>query len=173
MSDSFITVIGIFLSIILMFVFPLTEFGSKNDELSQTVVQVAVSDFVNKVATQGKITYFDYNKLVQQINSTGNAFDVQIELKILDDNARRLAVAENFSNIANNKYYSVYTTTILNKIENGEDYKLKNDDYITVTVKNTNITIGTQLKNFLYKLIGKDTYTIGASASALVLNAAN
>ena len=173
MSDSFITVIGIFLSIILMFVFPLTEFGSKNDELSQTVVQVAVSDFVNKVATQGKITYVDYNKLVHQINSTGNAFDIQMELKILDDNARRLAVAENFSNIANNKYYSVYTTTILNKIENGEDYKLKNDDYITVTVKNTNITIGTQLKNFLYKLIGKDTYTIGASASALVLNATN
>lgn len=50
---------------------------------------------------------------------------------------------------------------------------LKNDDYVIVTVKNTNITMGTQLKNFLYNLIGKDTYTIGASASALVLNAGN
>ena len=68
------------------------------------------------------------------------------------------------------RYYSVYTNEILEKVnssENGE-YLLKKDDYIVVTVKNTNITLGTQLKNILYKLIGKDTYTVGTSASALV-----
>ena len=58
MSDTLITIIGIILAVVLMFIFPLTEFGSKNDELSQTVAQVTVSNFTNKVATQGKITRF-------------------------------------------------------------------------------------------------------------------
>lgn len=56
MSDTLMTIIGIFLAVILMFIFPLMEIGGKSDEMSQTVVEVAVSDFVNKVATQGKIT---------------------------------------------------------------------------------------------------------------------
>ena len=79
----------------------------------------------------------------------------------------------NYSSVGEHNYYSVYTNTILEKIRETEQYQLKNDDYIIVTVKNTNITLGTQLKNFLYKLIGNDTYTIGASASALVLNSGN
>ena len=51
-------IIGIFLAVLLMFIFPLMEIGGKSDEIAQTVVQVAVSNFVNKVATQGKITRF-------------------------------------------------------------------------------------------------------------------
>ena len=41
------------------------------------------------------------------------------------------------------------------------------------TVKNTNITIASQVKNFVYSIVGKDTYTIAGSASALVVNTGN
>ena len=58
MSDTLMAIIGIFLAVLLMFIFPLMEIGGKSDEIAQTVVQVAVSNFVNKVATQGKITRF-------------------------------------------------------------------------------------------------------------------
>jgi len=170
MSDTLMTILGIFLAVLLMFLFPLMEIGGKNDEISQTVVQVVVSDFVNKVATQGKITEFDYDELVQKLHATGNSYDIQIEAKILDDNPRRSTTTGDSNLLGEYKYYSVYTNTILEELENEQEYLLKNDDYIVVTVKNTNITMGTQLKNFLYNLIGKDTYTIGTSASALVLN---
>ena len=170
MSDTLMTIIGIFLAMILMFIFPLMEMAGKNDELSQTVVQVTVTDFVNKTASQGKITESDYTALVQKLFSTGNVFDIQIEAKILDDNPRRATTTKDRNLVGENQYYSVYTNSILEKLRNSGEYCLKNDDYINVTVKNTNITLGTQLKNFLYKLIGKDTYTIGTSASALVLN---
>ena len=181
MSDTLMTIIGIFLAVILMFVFPLMEIAGKNDEMSQTVAQVAVSDFVNKVASTGKITEFDYNELIQKLYATGNSYDIQIEAKIIDDNPRRATTTTSSGLLGEYKYYSVYTNTILEKIrdnaiKNGEgtgEYVLKKDDYIIVTVKNTNITIGTQLKNLMYKLIGKDTYTIGTSASALVLNSGN
>lgn len=171
MSDTLMTIIGIFLAVVLMFIFPLMEMAGKNDEIAQTVTQVAVSDFVNTVAAQGKITQFDYNELIQKLYATGNAYDIQIEAQILDDNPRRATTTATSGLQGEYKYYSVYTNTILDAV-NGEKgiYQLKKDDYIIVSVKNTNITIGTQLKNFLYKMIGKDTYTIGTSASALVLN---
>lgn len=171
MSDTLMTIIGIFLAVVLMFIFPLMEMAGKNDEIAQTVTQVAVSDFVNTVAAQGKITQFDYNELIQKLYATGNAYDIQIEAQILDDNPRRATTTATSDLQGEYKYYSVYTNTILDAV-NGEKgiYQLKKDDYIIVSVKNTNITMGTQLKNFLYKMIGKDTYTTGASASALVLN---
>ena len=171
MSDTLMAIIGIFLAIILMFIFPIMEIAGKGDEMSQTVVQVAVTDFVNKITTQGKITQFDYNELVQKLYATGNAYDIEIEAQILDDNPRRATTTNSRNLIGEYKYYSVYTNTILDLVNSEEgEYILKKDDYITVNVKNTNITLGTQLKNFMYKLIGKDTYSIGATATALVLN---
>ena len=47
---------------------------------------------------------------------------------------------------------------------------MKKGDYIIVTVKNSNTTIGSQIKNFIYSIVGKDSYTIAANASALVVN---
>ena len=172
MSDTLMSVIGIFLAIIIMFVFPLMELAGKGDEVSQTVVEVAVADFVNTVATTGQITWSDYNELVQKLYSTGNSFDIQIEAQILDDNPRRATTTASSDVLGEYRYYSVYTNTILSELEKSENskYQLKNDDYIIVSVKNTNTTMGTQLKNLLYNLIGKDIYTIGTSSSALVLN---
>lgn len=106
---------------------------------------------------------------MQKLGATGNTYDIQIEAKIIDDNQIRTSTTSNMSEAGEYKYYSVYTNIIVEKLMQEDVYPLKKDDYITVTVKNTNITIGTQLKNFIYKLTGKETYTIGATSSALVL----
>ena len=107
-------------------------------------------------------------------SATGNNFDIQIELQLLDDNPERKTVITNKNTKGETLYYSIYTENITAKIldeiknnENGE-YNLKKDDYIVVTVKNTNVTIGTQFKNMFYQIVGKDAYTIGASSAALV-----
>lgn len=170
MSDTLMAIIGIFIAVILMFVLPLTIMANKNDEIAQTVVQVAVSDFVETVTNKGRITEFDYNKLVQKISTTGNAYDIQIEAQIIDDNPRRATSTADSSQTGEYKYYSVYTNAIMDKIRNDGFYELKKDDYVVVNVKNTNITLGTQFKNMFYKLVGKDTYTIGTSSSGIVVN---
>ena len=41
-------------------------------------------------------------------------------------------------------------------------------DIVSVTVKNTNATIGMQLRNFMYKVTGNNSSTITASASGIV-----
>lgn len=170
MSDTLMTIIGIFIAVILMFILPFSIMANKNDEIAQTVVQVAVSDFVETVTNQGRITEFDYNKLVQKISTTGNAYDIQIEAQIIDDNSRRATSTADSSQTGEYKYYSVYTNTIMDKIRNDGFYELKKDDYVIVNVKNINITLGTQFKNMFYKLVGKDTYTIGTSSSGIVVN---
>ena len=76
--------------------------------------------------------------------------------------------------LGENLYYSVYNSAIIDSASTGvkynEQYLMKKGDYFICTVKNTNTTIGSQIKNFLFSIVGKDTYTIAASASALVVN---
>lgn len=170
MTDTVMTIIGIFLAALLMFIYPLMAITGKNDEIAQTVVEVAVADFVREVTSNGKITELDYEKLVKKISATGNTFDVQLEVQLFDDNNVRHNTTQEQQG-GTNKYYSIYTNDILNKIkeENGV-YLLKKYDQVKVTVKNTNITLGTQLKNVLYNLIGKETYTIGTTSTGAVVN---
>lgn len=126
MSDTLMTILGIFIAVILMFILPLIMIANKNDEIAQTTVQMAVADFVNTVANQGKITYFDYDKLVQKLSSTGNAYDIQIEAQIIDDNPRRTTTTGSRDLSGENKYYSVYTNTILEQVEGeAQVYELK------------------------------------------------
>ena len=127
MSDTLMAIIGILIAGILMFFFPLMMFAQKNDEISQMVVQMAVSDFVNTVTTNGEITEFDYNKLIEKINATGNNFDVQIEAQIIDDNPRRLTTTGSSDKLGEYKYYSVYTNTIMETIREEGKYELKKD----------------------------------------------
>lgn len=170
MSDTLITIIAIFLAATLMFIFPLMATASQNDEIAQIAVQSIVSDFTNKVAQEGKITSSTYDEFIQKLHATGNTYDVELEAKILDENPGKKTTSTSQTMIGENVYYSVYTSEIENKINADNKYNLKKGDYIVASVKNTNITMGTQLKNFFYKLVGKDTYTIGATVSTLVTN---
>lgn len=169
MSDTLMTIIGIFIAVILMILFPLVETAGKNDDIAQTAVQMAASNFVNEVAKEGKITQRMYDELLVKIQATGNMFDVIIEARILDENPEKRTVTSGL-NVTESQYYSIYTNTIMDSLKDHGEYLLKKDDYILVTIKNTNTTLGTQLKGVFYKFLGKDTYTIGASASALTIN---
>ena len=68
------------------------------------------------------------------------------------------------------KYYSVYNNAIMEYLDRGEDYELKDDDYLTVTVKCTSETLATQLKNVFYRITGRETYVLGTSVGSIVLN---
>ena len=169
MTDTLMTIIGIFIAVILMILFPLVETAGKNDDIAQTAVQIAASNFVNEVAKEGKITQRMYDELLVRIQATGNMFDVILEARILDENPEKRTVTAGLET-TESQYYSVYTNSIMASLRDHGEYLLKRDDYILVTIKNTNTTLGTQLKGVFYKFLGKDTYAIGASASALTIN---
>ncbi len=166
MSDTFITIMAVIIVAVIMFVFPLMATANQNDSITQTSVQTMVSDFVNTVAKEGKITRSNYDDFIQKLYATGNSYDVELEVQILDDNPG--AKGENIKVIGENIYYSEFTTAIVSKLDSEGEYKLKQGDYILAKVTNTNVTFGTQMKNFFYSIMGKDTIAIEASASALV-----
>ena len=86
MSDTLITVVAILLAAILMFVFPLLSISERGDDISQLSVNSAVTEFVDNSRAIGKITMDNYNKLVNTIYATGNSYDIEMEVKVLDEN---------------------------------------------------------------------------------------
>ena len=172
MGDTLITIIAIALAAVLMFVFPLMTMSDRTDAISQLAVETATTEFVDDVRTTGKLTLDKYSKFVEQISATGNAYDVEMEVQVLDENPGKKTTQANSTKIGENVYYTTYTSQILDMITgpNGQSktLALKEGDIFSVNVKNTNSTLSQQLKNFFYAVSGNDTYTIAAQHSGMV-----
>lgn len=169
MSDTLITVVAIALAAVLMFVFPLMTMSDRTDDVSQLSVETATTEFVDDVRTTGKLSLDKYSKFVENIQATGNSYDVEMEVKTLDENPGKKTTQADATKIGENVYYSVYTSQIEDKLKSGNGvYKLKEGDIVSVDVKNTNQTLSQQLKNFFYKVVGNDTYSIAASHGGIV-----
>ena len=167
MGDTLITVVAIFLAAILMFVI-----SERNDDISQLAVQTETVQFVDNIRSTGKITQEDYSNFIQTLAATGNSYDVEMEVKILDENPGKKSAQVQTDKIGENVYYSEYTKQIEDEIlkDNGKGQKkLKEGDMISVNVKNTNTTIAQMLKNFLYSISGNDTYQIEAKHAGVVM----
>ena len=152
-----------------MFVFPLMTMSDRTDDVSQLSVETATTEFVDDVRTTGKLSLDKYSKFVENIQATGNSYDVEMEVKTLDENPGKKTTQAEATKIGENVYYSTYTSQILNSITgDNETMKLKEGDIFSVSVKNTNTTLSQQLKNFFYSVTGNDTYTIAAEHAGIV-----
>ena len=170
MNDTFITIIAIFLAAILMFIFPLMTLADRNDEITQLAVQTATSEFVDEIRRTGKLTNDEYTNFLSSIAATGNAYDVEMQFKILDENpSKKASQTSNSTVIGENVYYSIYTTQIEEKLGSGDlQYVLKEGDIISVSVKNRGTTLAQTLRGLYYSALGNDTYTIFASSAGTV-----
>lgn len=156
MSDTLITIISIFLAAILMFIFPLMSVSERNDDIAQTVVQTATSDFVDDIATSGAIKASSYEAYQSKIQATGNTYDIEMEVQHLDENPGKKAAVTSGSLVGENVRYSTFTTEILDKMypdgSPSQDYILKKGDNIIVTAKNTNRTMAQMLRTTFYRV---------------------
>lgn len=168
MSDTVVTIIAIFLAAILMFIFPLMSTADRADEISTQTVDAATTDFVDTVRSTGKITQDNYDNFVQTISATGNSYEVEIEVQILDDNPGKKVAEADYTKVGENYYYSEYTSQILNELQRKGTKYLKEGDWVTVSVKNTNRTISDMLKDFVYSVTGNNSVSVTAQHSGIV-----
>lgn len=166
MDDILTSIIGIVIAAILMFIFPLITMSDRTDDVSQLTVDIATTEFADEIRETGKITPDKYSKYLENIGSTGNTYNIELEVKILDENPKRKMIEK--KETTENVYYSVYNSQIESVLNQGNDYYLKEGDIVTVSAKNTNQTIAQQLKNFFYTVVGRDTYVIASSHGGLV-----
>lgn len=171
MGDTLITIVAIFLAAILMFIFPLMSISDRNDDVAQLSVQTKTVEFVDNIRSTGKITQDNYDAFIQTLAATGNSYDVEMEVKVLDENPGKKTAQTSTDKIGENIYYSEYTSQILEKMNasSSKSVKLKEGDLVSVSVKNTNTTISQMLKNFFYSISGNGTYNITASHSGVVM----
>lgn len=168
------TIVVIFFAAIVMFVAPLMTMADKTDDTVNLSVQSATTEFTNKIRTTGKLTQEDYDNFILTIGATGNAYDVEITLQILDENPKKKST-EGSTVIGDNIYYTMYTSQVTDQLAASQkkEISLKEGDNVTVKVKNKNNTIAVQLRNWAYKVTGNDSSTITAEASGIVTKTAN
>lgn len=169
MEETTVSIIGIMIAAILMFIVPLIMISDRSDDISQLLVQTATAEFVDEVIKSGEITNDKYTKFVGRLAGTGNSYEINMELKILDENTAKIG--------DNNTYYSIFTSQIEDIIgtsgentNNNREGKiiLKQGDAISITVKNSSKTLSQSLKNFYYKTKGADVQIITATSSGTV-----
>ena len=173
MEESTTDIIGIFAAVALMFLVPLVLLADRNDDISQLIANSATSSFVENIIKTGTITSEDYANYINQLNSSGNTYDVSIEIKVLDPN-----YAQEYTNrrneLGSNQYYSIYTTQIEEKLSNNggnESNKkivLKDGDVISVIAKNNNLTLSQSLNNIYYTISGEELHIVAATGSGII-----
>jgi len=168
MSDTLITFIAILLAAILMFMFPLLSVSERSDDIAQLSVQTAVTKFVDDSRAVGKITMENYTNLITTINATGNTYDVEMELKVLDENIGKKSAWTQGDVIGENVYFAIFTSQIVDEIEKSGIYRMKEGDILSVSVKNTNKTMSQSLRSIFYSISGGDNYSISAQHSGVV-----
>ena len=172
MGDTWMMIIAFVLAAILMFGFPLMSMSDRSDDISQLTVTTATTEFVDNVRTTGKLTMDDYAALQQSIAATGNTYDIEMQLQVLDENPGKKTTQADSTKIGENVYYSMYTSQILDTIAPSGGTKkvltLKEGDWFSTTVRNTNTTLAQTLSNFFYTVTGNDTYVIAAQHGGYV-----
>lgn len=167
MKDITITAIVI-LFVLLIFIIPIITMTDRIDNASKLDVKNITSEFVNQIKISGKLTEDRYNKFLDDLTSEGNTYDISLEFKILDKNSENRTSEKSKEIIDEKVYYTVFTTQIEEELEKNGVYNLKEGDIVFVNVKNTNLTIVQNIKQFFYNLAGAELYSSQVSQFGLV-----
>lgn len=176
MEDSTLSIVGIIIASILMFIVPLILIADRGDDISQLTVETLTAQFVDNIIKQGKITNEDYQSYLASLQSSGNTYDVSIEIKILDKNTAQRETNLT-SAVGQNSYYSIFTTQIQERLASTDSDEnlsatgqiiLKEGDIISVTTKNSSKTLSQTLKNVYYTIKGEDLHIIASTSTGTV-----
>lgn len=168
MQDITITMIVIIIAAILLFVFPLLATAENKNEVDLAYVQSAATDFVNSNATRGVITIESVDILRQKLATTGNAYNVNLEVSRRTDDVGKKSGWSSGTNLGEGAFFTLQATQINEQLENTGEFKLMTGDTLTVKVENSNKTMASNLKSAILGVSASSKAEIAASASALV-----
>ena len=177
MQNSTSTILALVVAGVLIFIVPLITLTGRSDNVVQENVELIVEEFVTEVRNTGKLTRAQYQDLVNELDATGNTYDIEIEIQHLDENPGKKTAQANYTKIGENVYYSEFTTQVLKQIGieideypvgTSDTIILKEGDYISVDVKNENSTTAQTLKSSFIGFSNAGEYVISARSSGMV-----
>lgn len=149
LGDSFTTIFVMLLITSILFIFPLMIISNQVESASQISLQTQMTDFVNEICNTGKLTKNNYDKFIETITGP-NTYDIQIEIKVLDENPSKRTTADNSTQKGENVYVTYYTSQIVSQLDTKDGdglVLLKEGDQVHVYIANTNTTISQQLSS--------------------------
>ena len=167
MQNSTSTIIALFVAAVFLFVVPLVTLTERNDNVVQENVKLIVEEFVTDIKNTGKLTNAKMQDFENRLAATGNTYNIEMELQILDENPGKKTTQANYKKIGENVYYSEYTTQIYDKLKTG-DISLKEGDFIYVGVSNQNSTAAQTLKSSFLSFTNAGEQVISANSSGMV-----
>ncbi len=139
-ENSFTIMIVIGLAAIIMIVVPLLSTAGRLEDIDQSKLQAALTDFVEKAASSGKITLKDYvDELIPKIDNV-NKYEVELEIWKLDQNPNKKTTQTKHTVIGQNTYIIEYSTDVMEELYNNGEIKLQEGWKIHAYAYNTNVT---------------------------------
>lgn len=142
MGDSLSLVFSMIVAVLIMFFFPMMDSWERQDDLSYMAAYTATVDFVDGVRNLGAITENMLNSYTSRLAATGNSYDMVIEHR-----EYKVVPSATGSEVV---YLNHYTTEIDKAIQTSGEYLFNKGDYIYVSIKNTNKTQATVMKQAIY-----------------------
>lgn len=168
MQDTAITIIVIVVAAILLFVFPMLATAENKNEVDLAYVQSSVTEFVNTNATKGVITLESLDSLKQKLATTGNTYDVNLEVSRKTDDVGKKSGWSTGTNIGEGAFYTLQGTQINEQLESTGQFKLNVGDTLSAKVENSSKTMASTLKSAILGISESSKSEIAATASALV-----
>ncbi len=149
---------------IVMVGLPVIILSSQNDKLQQTNWQQLTTELVTEVANTGELTQDRVAAYESALSASGVAVDIEMEIKVLDENPGKKTTQANYTKYGENTYYSIYDTQVDDLLSKDGKIRMNEGWIFIVKAKNASPTLAQDLD-----LVGSnDTYTYSAQASATV-----
>ena len=155
MGDSLSIVFTVIVAVLIMFLIPMLDSWERQDDLSYMAVYSATTDFVDAVRNTGVLTSSMYNSFLTQIYGTGNSFDVTLEHR-----EYLITPTGNPARPTEVNYLYHYTSEIESTLTSGDIYTFDKGDFFYVSIKNTNKTQATMMKQTIYGTL-LESFSIG------------
>lgn len=165
MEDSLAIIFATIVAVLLMFIFPLMDTWERQDDLSYMLAYSIVVDFVDTVRNTGYMTEDMIARFESDLAATGNVFDIQYE-------HRKLVYMNAGEDVYKTGYLYRFNNYIFEQIsadENKRYTEFDKGDYFYVSIKNTNKTQSTLVKEFLYSS-NMETFKIGVPYGGMIRN---
>lgn len=166
MEDIVADILAILAGVLILFILPLSIVTLNMDNTAQGLIDNAVVEFTDNARTTAVITAESYEKLCRAVDSAEkNCF-----IKITHSSKYAYSDGSDIDYL----YYDYTKDDILNTIYtptgDNQKYRMKNGDYLSVTVYSTKATLGTKIYRMVLPGFGSDTHTIHSVYSGMVGN---
>ncbi len=135
---------ALILGLVAIFVVPTQALSANVNNSVQTIVNEAVTGFVDQTRAQGYVTTADYDELMYTLENTGNTYDINVELLeqqyYSDGTGGYISTLVPTTDVELSDYLHPSTGEMMT-------YTMKAGDYIQVQVVQTNVNVSQRLSN--------------------------